>query len=172
MASASSRCLSEGEILHKPTFGAHPTVSGEPRRWIDAVVDAGLDRHCWLASPVEDAPGSDPVLRFRVFAQARLRRFNGVAHHVFGLHLQECVFRFNHQGEALDELLLGRLRAEPLRAAQAWPEQAHGEVGYSNGSAMEIIRMNASDESAMAAIGAEIGGEPRARTVGGLPGMA
>jgi len=68
--------------------------------------------------------GGDPVLRFRRFAKARLRRFNGVARHVFGLHLQECVFRFNHQGEALEELLLGRLLAEPLRVGADGPEAA------------------------------------------------
>ncbi|MBW7923739.1 MAG: hypothetical protein H3C59_03235 [Burkholderiaceae bacterium] len=81
----------------------------------DAVIDIGLDHHRWLVPPLDEMSGGDPVLRFRRFAKARLRRFNGVARHVFGLHLQECVFRFNHQGEALEELLLGRLLAEPLR---------------------------------------------------------
>lgn len=59
------------------------------------------------------------MLAFRSYAQARLRRFNGVARHLLGLHLQECVFRFNYREENLAELLLQRLLAEPLRAGGA-----------------------------------------------------
>lgn len=91
-----------------------------------AVIDIGLDHHRWLVPPLDEMSGGDPVLRFRRFAKARLRRFNGVARHVFGLHLQECVFRFNHQGEALEELLLGRLLAEPLRVGTDGPESRRG----------------------------------------------
>lgn len=94
--------------------------------WPDAVIDIGLGHHGWLLPRVEELPGDDPVLRFRRFAKARLGRFNGVARHVFGLHLQECVFRFNHQGEALEQLLLGRLLAEPLRVEADGPQCGRG----------------------------------------------
>lgn len=88
-------------------------------QWLDAVVDLGLGRHHWLSEISSGAIDGDQVLAFRSYAQARLRRFNGVARHLLGLHLQECVFRFNYREENLAELLLQRLLAEPLRAGGA-----------------------------------------------------
>lgn len=75
--------------------------------WPDAVIDIDLGHHGWLVPPVEEMSGDDPVLRFRRFATERLRRFN-------------------HQGEALEQLLLGRLLAEPLRVGAEGPQCGRG----------------------------------------------
>ena len=51
---------------------------------------------------------------FWAYAKARLAKFNGVAREVFGLHLKECEFRFNHRHDNLYAILLQLLRNQPL----------------------------------------------------------
>ena len=51
---------------------------------------------------------------FWSYAKRRLTQFNGVPKHTFILHLKETEFRFNHRNDNLYQLMLQRLRKDPL----------------------------------------------------------
>ena len=82
------------------------------------LVDVGYAKHYRVQHDKNEfARGSshiNGIESFWSFAKRRLQKFNGVAPHLFYLHLKECEWRFNHRDQDLYRELLKLLRAIPL----------------------------------------------------------
>ena len=84
----------------------------------NGLVDVGYDKHYRVKH------GDDEFVRgnrhingiesFWSFAKRRLAKFNGVAKHKFYYYLKETEFRFNHRNNDLYNILLEKLREDPL----------------------------------------------------------
>ena len=88
--------------------------------WIgyDGLVDVGYQKHLRVKHNVSEFANKsnhiNGIESFWSYAKRRLAKFNGVPSRTFELHLKECEFRFNHRRQDLYEVLLRRLREEPL----------------------------------------------------------
>ena len=80
-------------------------------RGYDGLVDVGYDKHYRVNHRENEfARGNkihiNGIESFWSFAKRRLRKFNGLAKHVFDLHLKECEWRWKGSAEQLrDELM-------------------------------------------------------------------
>jgi transposase-like protein len=87
-------------------------------RSYDGLVDVGYDRHYRIKHGEDEfARGNrhiNGIESFWGFAKRRLDQFNGVAKHKFYYYLKETEFRFNHRNKNLYNVLLQRLRDDPL----------------------------------------------------------
>ena len=110
----------------KPTLQAiirghvdvNTVIHSDDWRGYDGLVDIGFDKHFRVNhSNNEFASGERHINRiesFRSYAKRRLAKFNGVAKHMFYLHLKETEFRFNHRRDNLYLEVLKLLRNNPL----------------------------------------------------------
>lgn len=87
-------------------------------RGYNGLVDVGYDKHYHVHHGHDEfARGSSHINGIEFFwsyAKRRLTQFNGVPKHTFVLHLKETEFRFNHRNDNLYQLMLQRLRKDPL----------------------------------------------------------
>ena len=87
-------------------------------RGYDGLVDIGFDKHFRVNhGNNEFASGErhiNGIESFWSYAKRRLAKFNGVAKHMFYLHLKETEFRFNHRRDNLYLEVLKLLRNNPL----------------------------------------------------------
>lgn len=87
-------------------------------RSYDGLVDVGYDKHYRINhGSNEFARGNqhiNGIESFWSFAKRRLAQFNGVPKQTFYYHLKETEFRFNHRHKNLYNVLLQRLREDPL----------------------------------------------------------
>ena len=110
----------------KPTLQAiirgHVEVStvihSDGWRGYDGLVDIGFDKHFRVNhGNNEFASGErhiNGIESFWSYAKRRLAKFNGVAKHMFYLHLKETEFRFNHRAVNMYLEILELLRLNPL----------------------------------------------------------
>jgi transposase-like protein len=81
-------------------------------------IDLGTKKLYRMNQPVE-SPSKRPKLNcvenFWGTAKGRLSKFRGMNRNTIYLHLKETEFRFNNRNEDLYELLLQKLRKEPLK---------------------------------------------------------
>jgi transposase-like protein len=93
-------------------------IHTDGQRSYDGLVHGGYDKHFRVNhSNDEFANGSthiNGIESFWSFAKRRLTQFNGVHKHTFYVHLKETEFRFNHRNQNLYNVLLNRLREDPL----------------------------------------------------------
>lgn len=87
-------------------------------RGYDGLVDVGYDKHYRVHHGQDEFTNSSSPINgiesFWSFAKRRLTQFNGVPKHTFYLHLKETEFRFNHRNNNLYNVLLKKLRDDPL----------------------------------------------------------
>lgn len=87
-------------------------------RGYDGLVDVGYDKHYRVNHGQDQfADGSrhiNGIESFWSFAKRRLAQFNGVAKTKFYRYLKETEFRFNHRNKNLYNVLLEKLREDPL----------------------------------------------------------
>ena len=88
-------------------------------RSYDGLVNMGYKKHYRIVhSKDEFARGHNHINGIENFwglAKVRLSKFRGMRKTTFKLHLKECEFRFNHRHENLYDLLLKKLRDDPLK---------------------------------------------------------
>jgi transposase-like protein len=87
-------------------------------RGYDGLVDVGFDKHYRVHHGQDEFANSSSHINgiesFWSFAKRRLAQFNGISKNKFYLHLKETEFRFNHRNDNLYQILLKRLREDPL----------------------------------------------------------
>jgi transposase-like protein len=87
-------------------------------RSYDGLVDVGYDKHYRIKHGEDEfARGSqhiNGIESFWSFAKRRLAQFNGISKHKFYYFLKETEFRFNYRDKNLYNVLLQRLRDDPL----------------------------------------------------------
>lgn len=87
-------------------------------RGYDGLVDVGYDKHYRVHHGSDEfANGSshiNGIESFWSFAKRRLAQFNGVPKNKFYRYLKETEFRFNHRNKNLYNILLDKLREDPL----------------------------------------------------------
>ncbi|MDZ7682113.1 MAG: IS1595 family transposase [Fodinibius sp.] len=87
-------------------------------RGYDGLVDVGYDKHYRVNHGQDEfADGSrhiNGIESFWSFAKRRLAQFNGVPKTKFYRYLKETEFRFNHRNKNLYNVLLEKLREDPL----------------------------------------------------------
>ncbi len=87
-------------------------------RSYDGLVDVGYDKHYRINHGDDEfARGNrhiNGIESFWSFANRRLAQFNGVPKMKFYYYLKETEFRFNHRNNDLYNVLLHRLRKDPL----------------------------------------------------------
>jgi transposase-like protein len=87
-------------------------------RGYDGLVDVGFDKHYRVHHGQNEFANSSSHINgiesFWSFAKRRLAQFNGISKTKFYMHLKETEFRFNHRNDNLYQILLKRLREDPL----------------------------------------------------------
>ena len=94
------------------------SIHSDGWRSYDGLVDVGYDKHYRVKHGQDEfARGNqhiNGIESFWSFAKRRLAQFNGVPKQKFYYHLKETEFRFNHRNKNLYNVLLQRLREDPL----------------------------------------------------------
>ncbi|MEO9886731.1 MAG: IS1595 family transposase [Balneola sp.] len=87
-------------------------------RGYNGLVDVGYNKHYRVHHGANEfARGTshiNGIESFWSFAKRRLAQFNGIPKSKFNLYLKETEFRFNHRNDNLYQIMLHRLRKEPI----------------------------------------------------------
>jgi len=84
-------------------------------RGYDGLVDVGYNKHFRMNHGENEFPKGhgihiNGIESFWSFTKRRLRKFNGLAHHTFDLHLKECEWRWKRKPNTLRKNLEHVLR--------------------------------------------------------------
>lgn len=94
------------------------SIHSDGWRSYDGLVDVGYDKHYRIKHGADEfARGNrhiNGIESFWSFAKRRLAQFNGIPKQKFYYYLKETEFRFNHRNKNLYNVLLQRLRDDPL----------------------------------------------------------
>jgi transposase-like protein len=85
----------------------------------DGLVDVGFAKHFRVNhsdDEFSDGKGNhiNGIESFWGFAKHRLAKFKGIHRHLFGIHLKETEFRFNHKEQNIYKILLKWFRVEKI----------------------------------------------------------
>ena len=96
----------------------HSIIHSDGWPGYDGLVEVGYKKHLRVHHGDDEFANSrshiNGIESFWSYAKHRLAKFHGVASHTFHLHLKETEFRFNHRRDDLYQIMLKRLRENPI----------------------------------------------------------
>ena len=105
-------------IIRGKTEPSESIIHSDGWKAYDGLVDFGYEKHYRVHHGenefVRGKSHINGIESFWSFAKRRLRKFNGIPHKTFLLHLKETQFRFNCRHQNLYDILLSIFRKNPL----------------------------------------------------------